>query len=61
MEVLKDIISFEQINMLIESIKGLADQLINFFGTTFGWLGNEILFIISIGAIIAIILRVLGR
>lgn len=54
-------INYEALLQFIDSIKGLIDALINFFGTTFSWLGTPILTILGIGAVIAIVLRFFGR
>lgn len=61
MEFLKDFFEIDTIINLINDIEGLIDALINLFGTTFSWLGSEVLVTLGIGATIAIVLRILGR
>lgn len=61
MEDILELIDFERINMLIESIKQLAASLMNFFYQIFSWLGSGVLAALTVGIAIAIILRILGR
>lgn len=61
MEFFADIFEIKTISELIENIFNFIPALIRLFGNTFSFLGSGILTIITIGATIAIILRILGR
>lgn len=56
-----DLINFEEIIQLMESIKALGLSLVGLYSDVFGWLGNTTLIALTAGIAIAIILRVLGR
>ena len=61
MKDILDLINFEEIIQLMESIKALGLSLVGLYSDTFGWLGNTTLIALTAGIAIAIILRVLGR
>lgn len=61
MEIFSEIFDFSGLTKLAESIEALGKSLINLFGTTFSWLGTEVLTILGIGIGIAIVLRIVGR
>ena len=61
MEQIMDFLDIDGLIRLIEQMQGLVLALIRMFGTTFSWLGAGVLTIISVGAGIAIILRIFGR
>lgn len=60
-ELFSEVFDFNGLVKVIDSIKSLAESLINLFGTTFSWLGTGILTAIGIGVGIAIVLRIVGR
>ena len=61
MDSIIELLDFDSLYKMIESIFGFGESLVAFFSTIFGWLGPEIVIAVSAGIIVAIILRILGR
>lgn len=61
MDSIIELLDFDSLYQMIESIIGFGQSLVAFFTTIFGWLGPEIIAAIGAGITIAIILRIIGR
>lgn len=61
MDSIIELLDFDALYKMIESIFGFGKSLAAFFYNIFGWLGPEISIAIGVGITAAIILRILGR
>ena len=61
MDSIIELLDFDALYKMIESMFGFGESLVAFFSNTFGWLGPDVAIAIGVGITAAVILRILGR
>lgn len=61
MEAIFESLGLDNIIILFDSAKNLLLSCVNLIGKCFAWMGPEFTAVLSVGVIIVIILRLMGR
>ena len=61
MEAIFESLGLENIVVLFNSVKNLLLSCVNLIGKCFAWMGPEFIAVLSVGVIIVVILRLMGR